>query len=48
MPAWLTTLFDLLGAALIVAAVALVYVPAALAVAGLGCLAVSWKAANRP
>lgn len=44
MPGWLTTILDLFGAALIVAGIALVYVPAAFAVAGLACLAVSWKA----
>jgi hypothetical protein len=46
MPAWLTTLFDLLGAALIVTGIALVFVPAALAVAGAACLLISWKASR--
>jgi hypothetical protein len=47
MPAWLTTILDLLGAALIVAGIAMVFVPAALAVAGLACLAISWRASRR-
>lgn len=43
MRAWLTTVLDVLGAVLVVAGVALVYVPAALAVAGVACLAISWR-----
>lgn len=46
MRAWLTTVLDVLGAALIVTAVALVYVPAALAVAGAACLLISWRASR--
>ncbi|WP_202129076.1 hypothetical protein [Pseudarthrobacter sp. ATCC 49987] len=47
MPAWLTTVLDLLGAALIVAGIAMVFVPAAFAVAGAACLAISWRASRR-
>jgi hypothetical protein len=43
---WLRTVLELLGVVLIVAAVALVYVPAALAVAGIACLAISWRASQ--
>lgn len=43
---WLRTVLELLGVALIVTAVALVYVPAALAVAGIACLAISWRASQ--
>lgn len=46
MRAWLTTILDVLGAGLIVTGIALVYVPAALAVAGLACLAISWRASR--
>ncbi|MHA7292617.1 hypothetical protein [Arthrobacter sp. HLT1-21] len=42
-----TTILDLLGVTLIVAGVVLIYVPAAFLVAGAGCLAVSWRVANR-
>ncbi|MHA7275358.1 hypothetical protein ACX80O_02325 [Arthrobacter sp. Hz1] len=42
-----TTILDLLGVALIVAGFVLIYVPAAFLVAGVGCLAVSWRVANR-
>lgn len=47
MPAWLTTLFDLLGAALIVTGLALVFVPLAFVAAGAACLLISWRAARR-
>lgn len=40
----LTTVLDVLGAALIVAGVAFVFWPAALIVAGIALLAVSWRA----
>lgn len=40
----LTTLLDLAGASAIVAGVALIYIPAALIVAGLAVLAISWRA----
>ena len=46
MRAWVTTILDVVGAALIVAGIALVFVPAALAVAGLACLAISWRASR--
>lgn len=39
----LTTVLDVLGAVLIVASVAVVFWPAALAVAGLFCLVASWR-----
>jgi hypothetical protein len=39
----LTTVLDIAGAALIVASVAIVFWPAALAVAGLFCLVASWR-----
>jgi hypothetical protein len=39
----LTTVLDLLGVALLVAFAALLWWPAALAVAGVACLAVSWR-----
>ena len=39
----LSTVLDVLGAALIVAGVAFVFWPAALIVAGIGLLAVSWR-----
>lgn len=39
----LTTVLDLAGAGLVVAGVALVYVPAAFVVAGAGVLLVSWR-----
>lgn len=42
----LTTAIDLIGAALIVAGVALVSVPAALIVAGVALLIASWRAAQ--
>jgi hypothetical protein len=42
-PSVLTTVLDVLGAALIVAGVALFSVPAALVVAGAALLAVSWR-----
>lgn len=46
MRAWVTTVLDVVGAALIVAGIALVFVPAALAVAGLALLAISWRASR--
>ncbi len=39
----LTTVLDALGAALIVAGIALVFVPAALIVAGVMLIAASWR-----
>lgn len=39
----LTTVLDLLGVALLVAFAALLWWPAALAVAGVACLAASWR-----
>ena len=39
----LTTMLDALGAALIVAGIALVFVPAALIVAGVMLIAASWR-----
>jgi hypothetical protein len=47
MAAWLTTLLDLAGAALIVTGLALVFVPAAFVTAGAACLLISWRAARR-
>lgn len=44
MRKWLTTALDICGAALIVAGVALVWVPAACVVAGAGLLVISWRA----
>lgn len=44
MRPWLTTIFDLLGASLIVIGIWLVFIPAALVVAGLACLLISWRA----
>ncbi|MEJ1195070.1 hypothetical protein [Pseudarthrobacter sp. CCNWLW207] len=46
MRPWVTTVLDFVGAALIVAGIALVFVPAALAVAGLALLAISWRASR--
>ena len=40
----IAALLDLAGAGLVVGGVALVYIPAALVVAGLAVLAISWKA----
>lgn len=48
MPSWLTTLLDLLGAALVVAGLALWSVPVALVVAGAFLLLASWRGSNRP
>ena len=39
----MTTVLDLLGVALLVAFAALLWWPAALAVAGVACLAASWR-----
>lgn len=44
----LTTLLDLLGIALIVAFAALVWWPAALLIAGIACLFVSWQLTRVP
>lgn len=38
-----TSLLDVVGIALIVATAAVIYWPAALALAGIGCLAISWR-----
>ena len=46
MRPWVTTVLDVAGAALIVTGIALVFVPAALAVAGVACLAISWRASR--
>lgn len=45
MPAWVTTVLDLLAAGLIVAGVAMIFVPAAFIVAGVLVGWVSWQAA---
>lgn len=42
MPDKATTAIEIAGAALIVAAVAIVWIPAAIAVLGVGLLTVSW------
>lgn len=42
----LTTALDVAGAALIVAGIALVWVPAAFIVAGAGLLLISWRASQ--
>lgn len=46
MRPWVTTVLDFVGAALIVTGITLVFVPAALAVAGLACLVISWRASR--
>lgn len=46
MRKWLTTALDLAGAMLIVAGVALVWMPAAFIVAGAGLLLISWRASQ--
>lgn len=46
MPAWLTTILDVFGAALIVTGLALVFVPAAFVTAGAACLLISWRASR--
>lgn len=46
MRKWLTTALDLCGASLIVAGVALIWVPAAFLVAGAGLLLISWRASQ--
>lgn len=43
-----TTVLDIAGVLLLVAFAAVVWWPAALAVAGVACLAASWKAASEP
>ena len=45
MPSWLTTLLDVVAAGLIVAGVAMIFVPAALIVAGVLVGWISWQAA---
>ena len=42
-----TTLLDLLGLALIVASIALIYLPAAGIIAGAGLIIISWRLAPR-
>lgn len=46
MRPWVTTVIDIAGAALIVTGIALVFVPAALVVSGVACLAISWRASR--
>jgi len=48
MPSWLTTLLDLLGAALVVAGLTLWSVPVAFVVAGAFLLLASWRGSHRP
>ena len=45
LPAWVTTVLDLLAAGLIVAGVAMIFVPAAFIVAGVLVGWISWQAA---
>lgn len=44
----LTTLLDLCGAALVVAGVALIFIPAALIVGGVALVAISYNLTHRP
>jgi hypothetical protein len=46
MPGWVTTILDVVAAALIVAGVAMIFVPAAFIVAGLLVGLASWQAAG--
>ncbi|WP_181036360.1 hypothetical protein [Arthrobacter sp. B1805] len=42
----ITTVLDLCGIALLVAGIALIYIPAAFLAAGMGLLAISWRASK--